>query len=307
MSEYRVALDVYDGPLDLLLYLIRREEVDIHDIPIAKITEQYVAYVELLEEIDPERVGEFLVLAASLMETKSRMLLPSPPPEEADDDMTDPRVELVRQLLEYKKFKDAAFKLDQAAAVQLMKYPRAPVLPPSDEDEMDLSDIDLWDLFHAFNRLLEQTGQGKAVHRVGIDDTPISLHAADIADSLERAGGSQVFEDIFQGRSRPEMIGLFLAILELMRQRRIRITQDESLGTIWIHLLDTTPLDEIVDTEPESSADEYSDEEVALSLSDDVVQPKNMLNSTIPESDPVATRTIEDDGPQSETEPNDET
>ena len=307
MSEYRVALDVYDGPLDLLLYLIRREEVDIHDIPIARITEQYVAYVELLEEIDPERVGEFLVLAASLMETKSRMLLPSPPPEEADDDMTDPRVELVRQLLEYKKFKDAAFKLDQAAAVQSMKYPRAPVLPPSDEDEMDLSDIDLWDLFHAFNRLLEQTGQGKAVHRVGIDDTPISLHAADIADSLERAGGSQVFEDIFQGRSRPEMIGLFLAILELMRQRRIRITQDESLGTIWIHLLDTTPLDEIVDTEPESSADEYSDEEVALSLSDDVVQPKNLLNSTIPESDPLATRTIEDDGPQSETEPNDET
>ena len=172
---------------------------------------------------------------------------------------------------------------------------------------MDLSDIDLWDLFHAFNRLLEQTGQGKGVHRVGIDDTPISLHAADIADSLERAGGSQVFEDIFQGRSRPEMIGLFLAILELMRQRRIRITQDESLGTIWIHLLDTTPLDEIVDTEPESSADEYSDEEVALSLSDDVVQPKNLLNSTIPESDPLATRTIEDDGPQSETEPNDET
>jgi len=307
VSEYRVALDVYDGPMDLLLYLIRREEVDIHDIPIARITEQYVAYVELLEEIDPEGVGEFLVLAASLMETKSRMLLPSPPPEEADDDMTDPRVELVRQLLEYKKFKDAAYKLDQASAVQSMKHPRAPVLPPREEDEVDLSDIDLWDLFHAFNRLLEQTGQGKAVHRVDIDDTPISLHAADIADSLERAGGSQVFEDIFRGRSRPEMIGLFLAILELMRQRRIRITQEESLGTIWIHLLDATPLDEIVDTGSESLADDHSNEQLALSLSDDVTQPSNLLKSAMPESDPFFTRTIHDDGPQSETEPNDET
>ncbi|RME36345.1 MAG: chromosome segregation protein ScpA, partial [Planctomycetota bacterium] len=247
MSEYRVALDVYNGPLDLLLYLIRREEVDIHEIPIATITEQYLRYVELLKEIDPEGVSEFLVMAATLMEIKSRMLLPTPPPEEAEEDLADPRLELVRQLLAYKKFKDAAYRLDQAAAVQALKHPRAPVVPPKQDDEVELSDIDIWDLFNAFNRLLEQTGKRDAVHRVGIDDTPLALHAEDIVDSLTRAGGSQLFEEIFAGRSRPEMIGLFLAVLELIRQRRIRVTQEEPLGPIWIHLLDPTPLDEEVE------------------------------------------------------------
>lgn len=249
MTEYRVTLEAYNGPMDLLLYLIRREEVDIHDIPLARITKQYLEYVDLLKKIDPEGVSEFLVLAATLMEIKSRMLLPTPPPEELDEDLSDPRVELVRQLLEYKKFKDAANSLDQSSALQSLKHPRVPVLPPKEEDEVDLGDIDIWDLFNAFNRMLEETGQLDTVHRVGIDDTPIALHAEDVADSLERAGGSQLFEAIFMGRSREEMIGLFLALLELIRQRRIRVTQEESVGAIWIHLLDSSPLDEIEETD----------------------------------------------------------
>ncbi|MCH7839207.1 MAG: segregation/condensation protein A, partial [Planctomycetes bacterium] len=100
-QDYRVSLDVYSGPLDLLLFLIQRDEIDVYDIPIARITKQYVEYVDLLRLIDPEVVSEFLVLAATLMEIKSRMLLPHPPPDETDEEMIDPRLELVRQLLEY--------------------------------------------------------------------------------------------------------------------------------------------------------------------------------------------------------------
>ena len=244
MTQYRVALDVYDGPLDLLLYLIRREEVDIYDIPIAHLTKQYLQYIELLKELDPDAGSEFLVLAATLMEIKSRTLLPRPPEEEADGDDADPRLELVRQLLEYKKFKDAARHLHQCAADEALKFPRIPNVAPPETDEMDLDTIDIWDLFDTFNRLLEQTGKQQAVHTVDIDDTPIALHAEDMLDSLERAGGAQPFEDIFAGRTRAEMIGLFLALLELIRKRRIRVTQERATGPIWINLLVHAPIDD---------------------------------------------------------------
>ncbi len=247
MSEYKVALDVYNGPLDLLLYLIRREEVDIYDIPIARVTQQYLQYVDLLRQLDPEAVSEFLVLAATLMEIKSRTLLPRPPVEEGDEDIIDPRLELVRQLLEYRTFKDAARHLDEAGNLQAQKQARVPVLPPRAPDEVELENLDIWDLFDAFNRLLEQTGRREAVHTIGVDDTPITLHAEDILDSIERAGGTQNFEEVFTGRTRPEMIGLFLALLELIRQRRVRVSQDEPFGPILIHLLDRTPLGAVED------------------------------------------------------------
>jgi segregation and condensation protein A len=244
VNEYKVALEVYNGPLDLLLYLIRREEVDIYDIPIARVTEQYIKYVELLEQLEPESASEFLVLAATLMEIKSRMLLPTPPPEEGDEDIGDPRLELVKQLLEYKKFKDAAYQLDDAARLRALKYARAPALPEVAADEVELENLDIWDLFDAFNKLLEQTGRREAVHTVGIDDTPIALHAEDIQDSIARAGGSQRFEEIFVGRTRAEMIGLFLALLELIRQRRVRVTQDRPFHSIWLYLIARSPEDD---------------------------------------------------------------
>jgi segregation and condensation protein A len=244
LSEYKVALDVYNGPLDLLLFLIRREEIDIYDIPLAHVTAQYIKYVELLQQLDPDGVSEFLVLAATLMEIKSRTLLPRPPADDADEEIVDPRLELVRQLLEYKKFKDAARYLDEAASERAKQHARSPTLPPPPSDEVDIENIDIWDLFDAFNRLLEQTGRREGVHHVGVDDTPIALHAEDILDSIERAGGTQRFDEVFTGRSKPEMIGLFLALLELIRQRRINASQDRPFGTIWLHLLDVTRLDD---------------------------------------------------------------
>jgi chromatin segregation and condensation protein Rec8/ScpA/Scc1 (kleisin family) len=149
------------------------------------------------------------------------------------------------------------------------------VLPETAADELELENLDIWDLFSAFNKLLQQIGKLGAVHKVGVDDTPIALHAADITDSIERAGGSQVFEEIFIGRTRAEMIGLFLALLELIRQHRVRATQDRPFGAIVLVLLDSTPLyavtepdevetDDEVDPSPEGEGgaeDEYRDRE----------------------------------------------
>lgn len=268
LNEYRVTLDAYNGPLDLLLFLIRRDEVDIYDIPIARVTEQYIEYVEVLRELDPEAIGEFLVLAATLMEIKSRMLLPTPPPEEVEEDLSDPRLELVRQLLEYKRFKDAARSLEQSAAERALRHPRHPVLPPRDPDDIEIDNLEIWDLFDAFNRLLEQTGRRQAVHEVGVDDTPIALHADDIVDALEHAGGVRRFTELFEGRPRAEMIGLFLALLELIKRRRVRASQDKPSEPILLHLLEVEPEDEMGEAFDEED-DEYDDaNEIARRIAD---------------------------------------
>jgi len=244
VKDYRVELDVYNGPLDLLLFLIRRDEVDVYDIPISRVTEQYVSYVNVLKHVDPDAVGDFLVMAATLMEIKSRMLLPSPPPEEdTQDDFGDPRLELVRQLLEYKSFKDAARSLDTAMQIQALKHPRVPVdaLPAS--NEVDIDEVQIWDLLDAFQKVLDATGRRSAKHEVVYDDTPIALHAADILDALQRSGGRHGFQALFAGRDKGQMIGLFLALLELLRQRRLRAVQSAGFSTIELELLDDAPID----------------------------------------------------------------
>lgn len=239
MTDYRVNLEIYNGPLDLLLYLIRRDEVDVYDIPISRITEQYVQYVEVLQGLDPNLAGDFLVMAATLMEIKTRLLLPSAPPEEGgsgDEEGIglDPRTELVRQLLQYKAFKDAADDLRQAGEHQSMRFPRRPSLELPDEPEVELDDVQIWDLVDAFGRLMSSIGHTPRQHEVIYDDTPLELHQDDIMDRLGREG-RLTFTKIFEGRTRrTEIVGLFLAVLELVRQKRIRAAQDENFGQIVI-------------------------------------------------------------------------
>ncbi len=240
MKEYRVNLDVYNGPLDLLLWLIRREEVDIYDIPIARVTEQYLQYVELIRRLDPNLAGDFLVLAATLMEIKTRMLLPRPTIEDADgdagDDALDPRAELVRQLLQYKAFKDAADKLAEAADHRARRFEHRPAVPDAEPEELELDDVGIWELFEAFSRLLEQIGQEPGRHEVIYDDTPIEVHAEDLLDRLTQAGPLR-FAEVFEGAvERSEIVGMFLAMLELARRRRVRIRQDGSFGEIVLAL-----------------------------------------------------------------------
>jgi segregation and condensation protein A len=242
MGDYKVQLDTYQGPLDLLLYLIRREEVDIYDIPIARITEQYIGYVNLLKVLDPDNIADYLVLLATLIEIKSRMLVPRAPAEEGEEEeFEDPRLELVRQLLEYKKFKDAARELGEAVEMHGKRHPPQPLIERT-AGEVELDDASVWDLMGAFTRLMAQISQKPALHEVVYDDTPIALHAADMLDRLQRENGALHFERIFLGRTRSEMVGLFLALLELIRQRRVRAEQEHNFGAIIIYLLDAQPI-----------------------------------------------------------------
>jgi len=248
MTDYRVKLGIYNGPMDLLLYLIRRSEVDINDIPIAQITEQYIQYVNLIKQINLDLAGDFLVMAATLMEIKSVMLLPREEAVEGDEeDLSDPRLELVRQLLEYKKFKDIAGELSESAAEQAQRFHRSRAdlervrQEKRQEQELDLESVQIWDLFEVFNRLMHATLAGKRKHEIFEDDTPIDIYEADI---LDRAQKEQplLFEAIFEGRSnRIEMIGLFLALLELIRMKLIRIEQEQDFGPIYIIALTDEP------------------------------------------------------------------
>lgn len=247
MPDYRVNLDIYNGPMDLLLYLIRRNEVDINDIPIATITGQYLEYVGLMQQMDIDVAAEFLVLAATLLEIKSALLVPrgeTGEEEQTADDLGDPRLELVRQLLEYKKFKDAAGELKDAADLQALRYGRSQAdldrlrdEARKREQELDLEGVQVWDLFEAFSRLMQATLASQRGHQVFEDDTPVDVYEADILDRAQREK-SLTFESVFRGRkNRTEMVGLFLALLELIRMKLVRIEQEAAFKSIYIFSL----------------------------------------------------------------------
>ncbi len=245
--EYRVELSTYTGPLDLLLYLVRRHEVEITDLPIAHITAQFVDFLEVLELIDFELVGEFVVMASTLVEIKSRAVLPSPEEEVPEVDVTeDPRSELVRQLLEYKKFKDAAHLLEDHAAQWQLRYPRlSQDRPPAHKQGAAdyIKDVELWDLVSAFSRIVRRIDPEEEKSIV-YDDTPISVYI-DRIDKKVRQDGRKAFSSFFEGtNSRSKIVGIFLAILELLRNYHFRAEQDERSGEIWVmppHKPDSPP------------------------------------------------------------------
>lgn len=250
MADYRVNLDIFAGPLDLLLYLVRKEEVDIYDIPIAKITDQYIRYIEMLKNLDIDLAGDFLVMAATLMHIKSAMLLPKAEPDQIEaDDLGDPRTELIRQLLEYKKFKDAANLLNDAADKHQERFPRPDSiiesLNPDTEPQIDIDRVSVWDLLDAFASLMQATGSDRAIRHIK-DDTPIDLYQIEILHRLQTEGPMS-FERIFESKpNRVVMIGLFLALLELVREKLVRAKQSSSLSSIDLRPLTDEPAEEAV-------------------------------------------------------------
>jgi len=248
--DYRVNLDIFAGPLDLLLYLVRKEEVDIYDIPIAKITDQYVRYIEMLKSLDIDLAGDFLVMAATLMQIKSAMLLPKAEPEQMQaDDLADPRAELIRQLLEYKKFKDAANLLSDAAASQRERFTRPDSvidsINPDPEPQIDIDNVSVWDLLEAFASLMQATGADRAIRHIK-DDTPIDLYQIEILHRLQE-DGPMSFERIFESKpNRVVMIGLFLALLELIREKLVFAKQRVPLSSIYLRPLTDEPAEKAV-------------------------------------------------------------
>jgi segregation and condensation protein A len=238
--DYQVDLDTFRGPLDLLLYLVKRQEVDVCDIPIARITEQFLEYLRVLELIDVERAGDFLVMAATLMEIKSKLLLPRGEGQAAEE--ADPRLELVRQLMEYKQFKEAAALLEARAERQLYRVPRQPVEAPVTPDpaRQPLRAVELWDLVSAFGRLMRET-LALQPQQIVVDETPIHVYQERILRLLGEAP-RLAFADVFTApRSRGRLVGIFLAVLELVKRRRVVAEQDEPFGTIWLCLPPPAP------------------------------------------------------------------
>ncbi|MGH9322158.1 MAG: segregation and condensation protein A [Vicinamibacteria bacterium] len=243
--RYHVRLAVFDGPMELLLHLIRKNEVDIYDIPIAEITRQYLEILDVMEELDIDLASEFLVMAATLIHIKSRMLLPPPHEDGTTDDATgeDPRNELVARLLEYQRYKEAAQQLHQQEEVRAAIWIRPDESARSiearatsnghDEPEGGLIEVDLFELISAFREVLERVRQ-----RVDLvfEKETISVEEM-IAMLKERLGpGSQsTFVDLFEpARDRATVIVAFLAVLEMVRLRVLRIYQRQLFGTIHV-------------------------------------------------------------------------
>ena len=263
-EDYQVTLEAFHGPLDLLLFLIRRAEVDVQDISIAQITDQYLAFLKQIDDIDIDLAGEFLVMAATLIEIKSRAIAPIEKAAEGEGEATtgitgdaeaaDPRFELIQQLLAYQRYRIAADELEKRRVAFLNRFPIRPRRTEPEKTmaelaaaaeaetapavELELEDAHVLDLSEAYARIMESidfTRLGE--HRIEVDDTPIALHQEDLLDRLTRAHERQItLQEAFEGKSRGQRIGLFLAMLELTRIRRITVRQDEIINPIVVVL-----------------------------------------------------------------------
>jgi segregation and condensation protein A len=233
--DFRVQLDVFRGPLDLLLYLVRKHEVEIVDLPIAPITDQFLDYLSLLKELDVNAVGDFLEMASTLVEIKSRSVLPRG--GEVEDDLSDPRQELVRRLLEYKKFKDAASMLDERGRGWQQRFARrANDLPARSRDlsEEEIHEVELWDLVSAFGRIMRDVDSNRPSNIV-YDDTPIHVYMSQITQRLAEQGELRLRDLLRPDMHKSAMIGVFLAILELVRHKQAKAEQKGLFSEIWVY------------------------------------------------------------------------
>jgi segregation and condensation protein A len=224
-ADYRVDLSMYNGPLDLLLYLIREREMDVHDIPIAEITEQFLAHLEVVKRIDIDRAGDFLLMAATLMLIKSRLLLPRADEEDDLDEDLDPRTDLVRQLLEYKQFKDVSRALSDSQETRLLRYESGlrPPAPEAPDAGKLLEDLGVDDLLMAFERMMRET-LAEVDHQVFGEALPMREVEAGVRRTLALEGGRMRFRDLFHARrDRFYIVSVFLALLEMLRRRVIDV------------------------------------------------------------------------------------
>ncbi|MBN2704339.1 MAG: segregation/condensation protein A [Pontiellaceae bacterium] len=234
-DDYKVSLDVFEGPLDLLLYLIKKDEVDIYDIPIGRITDQYMEYLQLMKVLDLNIAGDFIVMSATLMLIKSRMLLPAEERrDESEEEEEDPRWDLVRQLVEYKKFKDAADYLEALEMHMENVFGReSEHVELGDSPEMDIRDASIFDLISALNDALGRV-QEEELQEIFSEEYTVSQKVTYIIENLKIAKRLNI-TDLFAGmHSRMEMVCTFLAVLELIKLNRIAAVQEGHFGQIMV-------------------------------------------------------------------------
>lgn len=237
MTEYKVKFEVFEGPLDLLLYLIKKQEVDIYDVNLTQLATQFIEYVELMRMLDLDIAGEFLVMASTLMFIKSRELLPRDQQvtPEGEEDGEDPRWELIRQLVEYKKFKDAAAQLQSREIEQENIYPRLPAKPEFENTAAPLrGNVSIFDLINAVNAVLKRLGQREELRDIFEDKWSVSEKIEQLLQLVTERQKVK-FSDLFaNASSRGEVVVTFLALLELIRLRQLVAQQEEAFGEIEI-------------------------------------------------------------------------
>ncbi|MCX8044533.1 MAG: segregation/condensation protein A [Desulfobacterota bacterium] len=234
--HYTVKLDNFEGPLDLLLYLVRKNEIDIEHIPIVSITQQYLEYLELMKALNLDIAGEFLVMASTLLYLKSRALLPSGTDEDIDEEQTT-LDDLKRQLLEYQQYKEAARHLKEQNILEKDVFTRGThdTITP-EGNEMLLQEASLFDLIAALQNVFKRSGLGSDVMELTAEEISVKDKMHELLDRLQTCTDHLVFEDLFQHQaSRSEVIATFLALLELIRLQALRIYQNTSFGTIYIY------------------------------------------------------------------------
>jgi segregation and condensation protein A len=251
-ADYRIKLPAFEGPLDLLLFLIRKNEIDIYDIPIEAVTRQYLDVLRSMRQLDLEIAGEFFVMAATLMEIKSRLLLPkgqhAVDPGTEDDDAMDPRWELVHQLLQYKKFKDAARGLDDLATFQRDKLLRHVSAFTPTEDERPLKGVDRIEVWNAFNIVLRRLAEKLVVGEIKDEQVTVADQMELILTRIQ-SQKTFVFSDLFPGStSLRVLVATFIAVLELTRLGKLRVAQTAAFDDIVVtareehNALETPPL-----------------------------------------------------------------
>jgi segregation and condensation protein A len=225
-----IKLARFEGPLDLLLHLIKRDEIDIYDIPISHITQQYLAYIELMRALDLEVAGEFLVMAATLMRIKAKMLLPLPGTGEEEDE-GDPREELVQRLIEYRQFKEAADTLKLREGERRLLFERGMVPGEDEAGPLPLAPATLFDLLDALNRVMSRLPE-PAVYEVQGELYDVEEKMTLIAGAVAERGSFSFTELLLRCRARAEMIVTFMALLELIKLGQVGVVQAENFGDI---------------------------------------------------------------------------
>jgi segregation and condensation protein A len=236
MEQNKVQLEIFEGPLDLLLYLVKKEEVDIYEVNLTKIATQFIAYIEVMRELDLDVAGEFLVMASTLMYIKSRELLPKDQQAvvEEEEDENDPRWELIRQLVEYKKFKDAAGQLQTREAEQENIYARIPGRIELEPESAPRLDVSVFDLINAVNTILKRFGQQEKARDVFADPWTVS-EKIELLMRVTKEKTTMRFSELFADTtSRIEVVVTFLALLELIRMKQLRVLQADAFSDIEI-------------------------------------------------------------------------
>jgi segregation and condensation protein A len=240
--QYNIKIDAFEGPLDLLLHLINRYEIDIYDIPVAVITEQYLSYIHTMKELQLDVASEYLVMAATLLAIKSKMLLPKHEEEimhEEEEIVEDPRQELMERLLEYKKYKQAAIELREREKERANLYTRPPfdltAFQNKEREERLPVEVTLYDMLAALQKLMRRKKSQKPVTtKITRQEIPIEQRMDEVLDYLEKAGGRQSFYSLFPEDDRDILVVTFLAILELMKKKMITIEQERNFEEIYL-------------------------------------------------------------------------